>query len=102
MANLVFFVVNRQKETEHKVEFVNSYPENKGDLHYSVFIQLKENSLQCKVQNDTRTANCIEHFFVATAAIRDIHRHTLHNIHYSFNPGINWKLFLRPPPCKRL
>ena len=103
LANLVFFVANRQKETENSVEFVDSRPENNRYLQHTVFIQFKDHSLQYKSQNDTRTVDqYMEHFDAVIAANRNIYRQTLHDIPLIFNPGISWKPFSRPPPCKRL
>ena len=99
LANLVFFLVNRQKETNHPVEFINSCPENNQHLQQTTFIQVEANSLQYKAQNDTRSGNLhIGHFFAMIVAYRNIHRLTLHDIPVIFNPGIGWKLFFRPPP----
>ena len=98
LANLALFVVNRQKEKDSPIEIVGSQPES--DQH--ILIQLKDHSLQSKTHNDTRTGNLhIGHFFAVIAANRDIHRRTLHDIPVIFNPGIDWKLFFRPPPQRR-
>ena len=99
LANLVFFLVNRQKETDHPIECVNSYPENKQHLQQTTFIQIEDNSLQYKTQNDTLSGTLrIGHFSAVIVAYRNIHRLTLHDIPVIFNPGIGWKLFFRPPP----
>ena len=95
LANLALFLVNRQKEKDNPIEIVDSQPES----NQHIIFQLKDNSHQYKTQNDTRTGNLhIEHFFAMIAANRGIHRRTLHNIPLIFNPGIDWRLFFRPPP----
>ena len=98
LANLAFFAINRQPDTENTIEFVAVGSENERHLQQAFWVHAEENTLKHKAKSDSQEGD-IHNFgdFFAVIAC-DSFQYPLSDLSPTINPGFYWKLFSRPPP----
>ena len=98
LANLAFFAINRQQDTENTVKIVTVNSENERCLQQAFLAYGEEITLKHKAKSFFRNGD-IPIWDFCTVIVWDAFRHSLPDLCSStFNPGFCWKLFSRPPP----
>ncbi|MDR1120767.1 MAG: hypothetical protein LBM08_07590 [Dysgonamonadaceae bacterium] len=99
LANLAFYAVNRQQDTDNAVETVSISLENERYVQHTVFLYGEDHTLKHRKHCDSHSGKpCILDFFAAIVE-RDTFPHSLPNLNLSvFDSGVCRKHFSRPPP----
>jgi hypothetical protein len=98
LANLAFFAVNRQQDTDNAVKIADICQENERHLQHAILYG-EDHALKHKAYCDTWFGKiCVSDFFAAIVE-RDTFRESLPDLNISiFDPGVCGNLFCRPPP----
>jgi hypothetical protein len=99
LANLAFYAVNRQQDTDSTVEIVSISPENERYVQHTVFLYGEDHTLKHRKHCDSHSGKtCILDFFAAIVE-RDAFPHFLPDLNLSvFDSGVCRQYLSRPPP----